>query len=210
MCRFTAYIGENILLADLITKPSRSVIRQSFNSRERQSGPNAACPEQAFQAPWLNGDGFGIGWYAPVLQAQMLGAGTRGADGLDASSGSAATATLTAVPSVDAGCNELRATAQASAASQRAGTGLLEDVSPCVFTSLTPAWNSQNLDRLAKKVVSPLFFAHVRAAGPGMAVNESCCHPMQVSEVSATAPDVHPVICFCFTDDTLGLTRIYH
>ena len=29
------------------------------------------------------------------------------------------------------------------------------------------------------QVISPLFFAHVRAAGPSMAVNESCCHPMQ-------------------------------
>ena len=104
MCRFTAYIGENILLADLITKPSRSVIRQSFNSRERQSGPNAACPEEAFQAPWLNGDGFGIGWYAPVFQAHMLGTGTRGAMSMKTTSRTAAAPQLTAaVPSVDFG-----------------------------------------------------------------------------------------------------------
>ena len=196
MCRFTAYIGENILLADLITKPSRSVIRQSFNSRERQSGPNAACPEEAFQAPWLNGDGFGIGWYAPVFQARMLGTGTRGAKNMKTVSGTAVTPQLTAaVPSVQTEHLNLSAASQASTAPQKIGTGLQEDVSPCVFTSLTPAWNSQNLERLAKKVVSPLFFAHVRAAGPGMAVNESCCHPMQVSEVFSIEHGAQSALC---------------
>ena len=171
MCRFTAYIGENILLADLITKPSRSVIRQSFNSRERQSGPNAACPEEAFQAPWLNGDGFGIGWYAPVLQAHMLGIGTRCAKVMNTVSGTAVTPQLTAVvPSVQTERLNFRAASQASTTSQNTRTGLLEDVSPCVFTSLTPAWNSQNLERLAKKVVSPLFFAHVRARVAALAM----------------------------------------
>ena len=62
MCRFTAYIGANpILLADLITRPSRSIIRQSFDCRERTQV--ADRPSEAFQAAWLNGDGFGIGWY---------------------------------------------------------------------------------------------------------------------------------------------------
>ena len=74
-----------------------------------------------------------------------------------------------------------------------------DDPSPCLFTSLQPAWNSENLSRLAKKIVSPLFFAHVRAAGagkavpslcsslsrfnvfhyPGMPVNDASCHPLQ-------------------------------
>jgi len=118
-----------MLLADLVTRPSRSVIRQSFNARERIEG--TLDPETPFLARFLNGDGFGIGWYPP--------------------SGQAPVDEKTAHP----------------------------DVSPCVFTELKPAWNSQNLSRLAQKTVSPLFFAHVRAAGPGMPVNENCCHPMQ-------------------------------
>jgi len=50
---------------------------------------------------------------------------------------------------------------------------------PGVFTSLTPAWNNQNLKRLSEHVKSPCFFAHVRAASPNMRVCEANCHPFQ-------------------------------
>ena len=50
---------------------------------------------------------------------------------------------------------------------------------PCVFRSLTPAWNNQNLQRLSAHVKSSCFFAHVRAASPGMSVCEMNCHPFQ-------------------------------
>jgi len=50
---------------------------------------------------------------------------------------------------------------------------------PCVFTSITPAWSNQNLRRLAEHVTSTCFFAHVRAASPGMRVYEENCHPFQ-------------------------------
>ncbi len=45
--------------------------------------------------------------------------------------------------------------------------------------STGPAWNNQNLARLAKNVVSPVIFAHVRAATEGTQVCECCCHPFQ-------------------------------
>ena len=35
MCRLTAYFGDAILASDLLTKPSRSIIQQSFDARER-------------------------------------------------------------------------------------------------------------------------------------------------------------------------------
>ncbi|KAG0237343.1 hypothetical protein BGW42_001263 [Actinomortierella wolfii] len=50
--------------------------------------------------------------------------------------------------------------------------------SPCIFTSVTPAWNNMNLIRLAEKIKSPLVFAHVRASTAG-SVSESNCHPWQ-------------------------------
>ena len=50
---------------------------------------------------------------------------------------------------------------------------------PCVFASLTPAWSNQNLRRLSEHVRSTCFFAHVRAASPGMRVSEANCHPFQ-------------------------------
>ncbi len=53
MCRFLGYVGSEILLADLISRPANSLIRQSYKSKER-SEP-------------LNGDGFGVGWYSPEV-----------------------------------------------------------------------------------------------------------------------------------------------
>ena len=106
MCRFLGYVGSEILLADLISRPANSLIRQSYKSRER-SEP-------------LNGDGFGVGWYSPAVSDEA-----------------------------------------------------------CVFTSITPAWNNRNLLNLAEHVKSGCFFAHVRAASPGMVVSESNCHPFR-------------------------------
>lgn len=37
-----------------------------------------------------------------------------------------------------------------------------------------------NLKRLSTKIRSPLIFAHVRAAYPGMHVSEANCHPFQI------------------------------
>jgi len=39
--------------------------------------------------------------------------------------------------------------------------------------------NNENLARLSCKIISPLVFAHVRAAYPGMPVSEQNCHPFQ-------------------------------
>ncbi len=106
MCRFICYRGPEILLADLLYRPANSLIRQSFKAKER-SEP-------------LNGDGSGVGWYAPQVSS-----------------------------------------------------------TPCVFASVTPAWSNQNLRRLSEHVKSSCFFAHVRAASPGMPVSEANCHPFQ-------------------------------
>lgn len=106
MCRFLAYLGAPLVMADLLYRSDNSLILQSYHAKER--------PEP------LNGDGFGVGWYTPSI-----------------------------------------------------------DPTPCVFTSVTPAWSNLNLQRLAPHVESPCFFAHVRAASPGMRVSEANCHPFQ-------------------------------
>lgn len=119
MCRLLAYMGPPVLMADVVLWPDRSIIKQSYDARERRVEPG--LPAHLAHSN-LNGDGFGIGWFAAERE--------RGAD-----------------------------------------------PTPCVFTSVTPAWNNENLGRLARKIASPLVFAHVRAAMPGMAVNEQNCHP---------------------------------
>lgn len=105
MCRFVAYLGSPILAEDLLFKPRYSLISaQSINAGEMSAQ--------------VNGDGFGIGWYAPDL-----------------------------------------------------------DPEPCVFRSIKPAWSDQNLRNLSKKIQAPSMFAHIRAASPGMPVEEYNSHP---------------------------------
>ena len=50
------------------------------------------------------------------------------------------------------------------------------DGGPCVYCAITPAWNNQNLARLAEKTKSDLVFAHVRASTAGV-LSETNCHP---------------------------------
>ncbi|MBK7951014.1 MAG: class II glutamine amidotransferase [Deltaproteobacteria bacterium] len=56
MCRFLFYHGPPIRIAELVTEPRHSLIRQSVQSREREEP--------------LNGDGFGIAWYVPHLDSR--------------------------------------------------------------------------------------------------------------------------------------------
>ena len=50
---------------------------------------------------------------------------------------------------------------------------------PAVFRSVRPAWNNRNVASLARAISSPCILAHVRAATPGISVNEANCHPFQ-------------------------------
>ncbi|MCB9897049.1 MAG: class II glutamine amidotransferase [Planctomycetes bacterium] len=56
MCRFVLYLGPAIRVASLVTEPAHSLIRQSVHSNERREP--------------LNGDGFGVAWYARDLQPE--------------------------------------------------------------------------------------------------------------------------------------------
>ncbi|PSP26742.1 hypothetical protein BRC65_09780 [Halobacteriales archaeon QH_2_65_14] len=48
---------------------------------------------------------------------------------------------------------------------------------PGVYREVRPAWNDENMRRLSPLVETPLYFAHVRAASPGLAVHQLNCHP---------------------------------
>lgn len=120
MCRLAFYWGPPILISEFVLKPSRSIIKQSYDARERRN--DSTLPLHLGYGN-LNGDGFGIGWYSVT------------------------------------------------------SCGYRNDETPCTFKSVTPAWNNENLNRLASKLESNLIFAHVRAAYPGMPVSEQNCHP---------------------------------
>jgi predicted glutamine amidotransferase len=53
MCRFALYLGSPLRLKALLTEPENSIIHQSIHSHEG--------------AQTVNGDGFGVAWYAPEL-----------------------------------------------------------------------------------------------------------------------------------------------
>jgi predicted glutamine amidotransferase len=55
-----AYIGHPMLVADVVLWPDRSIIKQSYDARERLQDPSLP-----FHLGFgnLNGDGFGIGWF---------------------------------------------------------------------------------------------------------------------------------------------------
>jgi len=53
VCRFIAYIGKPLILDEVLFKPINSLIKQSSHAREMKEP--------------LNGDGFGLGWYAPDI-----------------------------------------------------------------------------------------------------------------------------------------------
>ena len=52
------------------------------------------------------------------------------------------------------------------------------DEEPVTFVSVNPAWSNRNLRKLAPKIQTECFVAHVRAASVGE-VSESNCHPFQ-------------------------------
>jgi predicted glutamine amidotransferase len=53
MCRLIAYIGNPLLLDDVLYKPKNSLIQQSIHAQDVDQP--------------LNGDGFGLGWYNPDI-----------------------------------------------------------------------------------------------------------------------------------------------
>jgi len=104
MCRFVAYQGHPVSLADLFYRPRHSLVKQSASAEEMS---------QTF-----NGDGFGTGWYSPEI-----------------------------------------------------------DPLPCVVKAAGPAWSNENARRISTRILSRNIFGHVRAASPGMPVQDSNCHP---------------------------------
>lgn len=53
MCRFVLYQGPPLALGSLVVDPANSIIKQSLKARETDDP--------------LNGDGFGVAWYAPDM-----------------------------------------------------------------------------------------------------------------------------------------------
>ncbi|KIY95625.1 hypothetical protein MNEG_12338 [Monoraphidium neglectum] len=164
MCRLMAYIGHPMLVADVVLWPDRSIIKQSYDARERLQDPSLP-----FHLGFgnLNGDGFGIGWFnteerrekdpspcmfKSITPACLWADGRRFGPRAVLQHGSA--------------CRNAAVFAAAGVANEYEGPQLA-------------AANNENLARLSTKIVSPVIFAHVRAAYPGMPVSEQNCHPFQ-------------------------------
>jgi ergothioneine biosynthesis protein EgtC len=55
---------------------------------------------------------------------------------------------------------------------------------PALYRNATPAWADTNMRHIAPRVRTPLFLAHVRDASPGMAVQQTNCHPFVEDRLS--------------------------
>ncbi len=58
MCRLMAYLGSPIIIDKLLYQPKNSLVNQSISAKE-------------IEEP-LNGDGFGIGWYAKEVNDEPV------------------------------------------------------------------------------------------------------------------------------------------
>jgi predicted glutamine amidotransferase len=148
MCRFTAYLGPPIIPADIVTRPSRSIITQSFAARERIS-----------ENGYLNGDGFGLGWY-PLTNCEQPDTSKTSSSSIEAP---------TARPQRSTPCVFVRFESNPSSSSLTTTTMSSFKLR---FCSTAPAWNNENLSRLASSITSSLIFAHVRAVTAGTKVCE--------------------------------------
>eukprot|EP00929_Paragymnodinium_shiwhaense_P086664 TRINITY_DN47139_c0_g1_i1.p1 TRINITY_DN47139_c0_g1~~TRINITY_DN47139_c0_g1_i1.p1 ORF type:complete len:1638 (+),score=351.49 TRINITY_DN47139_c0_g1_i1:69-4916(+) len=150
MCRLVAVVAhEPVLLADILTRPTSGLVRQSFASQERaQPGPGG--PVRAYEQGCLNGDGYGLGWYVPSTCTPPPSSMEK-ADGNSLAVG---------------GCE-----------------AEIETWTPALLASMKPAWNDRNLYNISQKVMSPLLFAHVRAAGPLLPVSDATCHPFRAGRL---------------------------
>jgi len=55
---------------------------------------------------------------------------------------------------------------------------------PAIFKDITPAWNNLNLVNLARVTKTQCLLAHVRAATPGLPVQQLNCHPFSNGPLS--------------------------
>ncbi len=153
-----------MLLGDIIVKPDNSLIYQSRDAGYHPGVVDATGKRNIR----VNGDGFGVSWYAydlPSEQGESDSMVERVQDATDCSDMS---------PSLgneyDINLNGKRSRRDA-----------------CCFKFITPAWSNKNLRNIGNHVQSSLIFAHIRAASAGIdanedadvVVNEENCHPFQ-------------------------------
>jgi glutamine amidotransferase len=56
MCRYAAYLGPELLLSELVYKPTNSLVHQATEAMQSLTR--------------INADGFGVGWYAPEISPE--------------------------------------------------------------------------------------------------------------------------------------------
>lgn len=65
---------------------------------------------------------------------------------------------------------------------------------PGLYRTLRPAWSDENMRHVSPMVETPLFMAHVRAASPGLPVQQLNCHPFRGGEhTHEDAEELSPV-----------------
>ena len=58
MCRLIAYLGQELLMEEVLIKPTNSLVKQSLHAKET--------------SVITHGDGFGLGWYVPNISTEPV------------------------------------------------------------------------------------------------------------------------------------------
>jgi predicted glutamine amidotransferase len=61
---------------------------------------------------------------------------------------------------------------------------------PALYRTVRPAWSDDNMRNISPSVRTPVFLSHVRAASPGLAVQQLNCHPFQGGQPRRETDDV--------------------
>ncbi|CAK9780180.1 N-terminal nucleophile aminohydrolase [Cutaneotrichosporon oleaginosum] len=190
MCRFIVYKGaEPIQVSHLVTRPRHSITNQAFESKLRFPSSRP-----------MNADGFGIGWYDPILAEVPVHSDSAPAvtpasvspppavpgPSLPSMLRTGTPAPASPLVPIDGAVippeSETEEIAEESTRAREVAKLREEEreheiEKPCIFKSISPAWSNANLTRLAEKLRSHLVFAHVRASTMAGAPSEDNCHP---------------------------------
>ncbi len=62
-----------------------------------------------------------------------------------------------------------------------------------LYRTLHPAWSDENMRHVSPVIQTPVFLAHVRAASPGLAVQQLNCHPFRGGQHTHDPGELGPV-----------------
>lgn len=177
MCRWVVYVGDKVLLADIIVRPRYAFLATCRMANSVPVLPLSPLTWVGIQLPGCSFTSiFSLEFEIVLTKARIH----KNRHSLVSQTHERFLPGCTTQWTMSSMVSMIKRNAAVNADGFGVGWYNLEvDPEPCVFTSIAPAEHNTNLARLSKKIQSHLIFGHVRAASPGSSVNDTNCHPFQ-------------------------------